>query len=125
MLLTSAPVAPIAAHQLLVLLLQIGVLLGLALVLGRLATRLGMPAVVGDLAAGVLLGPSLLSHVAPGVSAWLLPPEETQQHLLDAVGQLGVLLLVGITGMHIDLRLVRRKGLTAAGVSAGGLLIPL
>jgi Kef-type K+ transport system membrane component KefB len=125
MLLTAAPVAPIGAHQMLVLLLQIGVLLGLALVLGQVATRLGMPAVVGDLTAGMLLGPSLLAHVAPALSAWLLPPDATQQHLLDAVGQLGVLLLVGITGMHIDLDLVRRKGLTAAGVSAGGLLIPL
>jgi Kef-type K+ transport system membrane component KefB len=125
MLLASAPVAPISAHQLLVLLVQIGVLLGLALGLGRVAARLGMPAVVGELSAGMLLGPSLLVHVAPSVSAWLLPQEPTQQHMLDAVAQLGVLLLVGITGMHIDLGLVRRKGLTAAGVSAGGLLVPL
>jgi Kef-type K+ transport system membrane component KefB len=125
MSLATAPVAPIGAHQLLVLLLQIGVLLGFALVLGRLAVRLRMPAVVGELTAGVLLGPSVLAHAAPALSAWLLPPDQTQQHLLDAVGQLGVLLLVGITGVHIDLGLVRRKGLTAAGVSAGGLLVPL
>ncbi len=125
MLIAAAPVAPIGAHELLVLLLQLGLLLGLALMLGRLAVRLHMPAIVGELAAGVLVGPSLLAHVAPGLSAWLLPPAPGQQHLLDAVGQLGVLLLVGITGMHIDLNLVRRKGATAAWVSAGGLLIPL
>jgi Kef-type K+ transport system membrane component KefB len=125
MSLATAPAAPIGAHQLLVLLLQIGVLLGLALVLGQIALRLRMPAVVGELTAGVLLGPSLLAHAAPAVSGWLLPPDGTQMHLLDAVGQVGVLLLVGITGVHIDLDLVRRKGLTAASVSAGGLLIPL
>jgi Kef-type K+ transport system membrane component KefB len=119
------PVAPISAHGLLVLLLQLGLLLGLALVLGRLAVRLRMPAVVGELTAGVLVGPSVLGHLAPGVSGWLLPRDVAQQHLLDAVGQLGVLLLVGITGMHIDLGLVRRKGATAAKVSAGGLLVPL
>src|SRR5574342_902744 len=125
MVVAVAPIAPIGAHELLVLLLQIGMLLGLALLLGQGAVRLRMPAVVGELAAGVLLGPSLFAHVAPGASAWLLPHDPVQQHLLDAIGQLGVLLLVGITGMHIDLGLVRRKGATAARVSAGGLLIPL
>jgi Kef-type K+ transport system membrane component KefB len=125
MALTLAPPAPIGAHQLLVFLLQIALLLGAALVLGQLAVRLGMPTVVGELAAGVVLGPSLLAHVAPGLSAWLLPRDPGQLHLLDAVGQLGVLLLVGITGMHIDLSLFRRQGAKAAAVSAGGLLVPL
>jgi Kef-type K+ transport system membrane component KefB len=114
-----------AAHETLVLLLQLGTLLGLALLLGRLSVRLGMPALVGELAAGVLLGPSLLAHVAPDLSAWLFPPDPVQQHLLDAVGLIGVLLLVGITGMHIDLNLIRRQGAIAAWVSAGGLLVPL
>lgn len=125
MAVTASPVAPIGAHQLLIFLLQLGLLLGTALLLGRLALRLRMPAVVGELAAGVLLGPSVLMHAVPGLSAWLLPPDPGQLHLLDAVGQLGVLLLVGITGMHIDLGLVWRKGATAASISAGGLLIPL
>ncbi|GAA3422294.1 cation:proton antiporter [Streptosporangium vulgare] len=120
-----APVAPIAAHQLLIFLLQVGLLLLLALVFGRLARRLGMPAVVGELFVGVLLGPSFLAHVAPGLSTWLFPQDSAQFHLLDAVGQIGVLLLVGITGIHMDMGLIRRRGATAAGVSAGGLLVPL
>ncbi|MER5650755.1 cation:proton antiporter [Streptosporangium sp. NPDC002524] len=121
----AAPVAPIAAHQLLIFLLQVGLLLLLALVFGRLARRLGMPAVVGELFVGVLLGPSFLAHVAPGLSTWLFPQDSAQFHLLDAVGQIGVLLLVGITGIHMDMGLIRRRGATAAGVSAGGLLVPL
>ncbi|MET1073837.1 MAG: cation:proton antiporter, partial [Umezawaea sp.] len=125
MTIIAAPVSPIGAHQMLVFLLQIGLLLGLAFALGRLAVRFKMPALVGELTAGVLLGPSLLAHVAPAFSAWLLPSNPEQIHLLDAVGQLGVLLLVGLTGMHVDLGLVRRKGKTAAWVSMGGLLIPL
>ncbi|MET9219526.1 cation:proton antiporter [Streptomyces sp. NPDC003300] len=118
-------VDPLPQHTLLVFLLQIGALLVLALVLGRLASRLGMPTVVGELASGVLLGPSLLLHVAPGLSGWLFPRDPTQMHLLDAVGQLGVLLLVGFTGMHLDLKVVRRQGGKAAGVSAAALLLPL
>jgi Kef-type K+ transport system membrane component KefB len=119
------PVAPISPHGVLLLLLQLGLLLALALALGRLAVRLRMPAVVGELTAGVLIGPSLVGHFAPGVSAWLLPPDAGQMHMLDAVGQLGVLLLVGITGMHIDLKMLRRRGVTAGWVSACGLLVPL
>jgi Kef-type K+ transport system membrane component KefB len=122
---TLMPVAPISAHGLLLLLLQLGSLLALAIVLGRLAARLRMPAVVGELTAGVLLGPSLLAHVWPALSDWLLPRDADQLHMLDAVGQLGVLLLVGLTGMHIDLKLVRRKGITAARISVGGLVVPL
>src|SRR5918999_2105195 len=121
----AMPVAPLGAHQLLLFLLQIGLLLGVAVLLGRLAQRLRMPAVVGELCAGVLLGPSLLAHLAPGVSAWLLPLRADQAHLLDAVGQLGVLLLVGLTGLNIDLGLARRQGPTAARVSLGGLVVPL
>lgn len=120
-----APVAPIAAHPLLVFLLQIGLLLLLAVVLGRLAGRFGMPAVVGELFVGAVLGPSFLGWAAPGLEGWLFPSVPEQYHLLDAVGQIGVLLLVGLTGVHMDMGLVRRRGVTAAGVSIGGLVIPL
>lgn len=125
MALTAGPVAPIAAHQLLVFLLQLGLVLGTAVLLGQLAVRLAMPAVVGELTAGVLLGPSVLRNLAPGLSDWLLPQELSQFQLLDAVGQVGLLLLVGITGMHINLGLARRNGASAACVSTGGLLVPL
>jgi Kef-type K+ transport system membrane component KefB len=116
---------PLGAHPLLVFLLQIAVLLLLALCLGRLAARLGMPAVVGELLAGVLIGPSLLGGLAPGLTGWLLPSRPDQAHLLDAVGQLGVLLLVGVTGAQLDTGLLRRRRATAARISLGGLVVPL
>lgn len=119
------PAAPIPSHELLVFLAQVTVLLVSAVVFGRLAARLGLPVVVGELAVGVLLGPSCLAHVMPALYRWFLPAQAEQFHLLDAVGQIGVLLLVGVTGIQLDLGLVRRRGLTAAGVSTGGLVIPL
>ncbi|SDI18547.1 cation:proton antiporter [Nonomuraea jiangxiensis] len=120
-----APVAPIPAHSLLVFLLQLGLLLLLAHVFGRVAARLGMAAVVGELFVGVVLGPSFLAHVAPGVHAWLFPADPAQFHLLDAVGQVGVLLLVGLTGIYMNMGLIRRFGRNAAGISIGGLVVPL
>ncbi|MFD8561031.1 cation:proton antiporter [Streptosporangium canum] len=121
----TSPVGLIGPDESLIFLLQVGLLLLCALLLGRLTQRLGMSAIVGELCAGVLLGPSVLARVAPGLSDWLLPRDTAQFHMLDAVGQVGVLLLVGITGIHIDLRLVRRRGVTAARISLAGVAIPL
>lgn len=121
----SAPPAPLAAHSLLVFLVQVGLLLLAALLLGRLAARFGLPPVVGELTAGVLLGPTVLTHAVPRLSGWLLPNDPNQFHLLDAFGQFGVLLLVGVTGIEVDLRMVRRRGGTALRVGLAGLLIPL
>jgi Kef-type K+ transport system membrane component KefB len=124
-LLSAGPIAPIGPHPLLLLLLQVSLLLLLAIVLGRLAARLRMPAVVGELCAGVLVGPSVLWHAWPAAADWLLPRQAEQVHLLDAVGQLGVILLVGITGVELKFGLVRRRGATAVRVSLAGLLLPL
>ncbi|KAB1947324.1 cation:proton antiporter [Micromonospora sp. ALFpr18c] len=124
MVLSAAP-APMAHHQLLVFLSALTVLLLLARLLGGLAERLGMPAVVGELLTGVILGPSLLGHLTPGITGWLLPDDPGQMHLLDAVAQLGLLLLVGITGTHVDVTVLRRHRRAATAVSACGLLIPL
>jgi K+:H+ antiporter len=121
----AATAPPLPAHQLLVFLLQVSLLLLSAFVLGRIAQRMGLPAIVGELLTGVLLGPSLLGHAAPGFTAWLFPAGGDQLHLLDAFGQIGVILLVGITGAHLDAGLLRRSGGSAALISLMGLLIPL
>ncbi|MEV2250863.1 cation:proton antiporter [Streptomyces sp. NPDC050147] len=118
-------VAPLSSHPLLIFLLQVGLLLLLAVALGRLARRLGMPAIVGELCSGLLVGPSVLQHLLPGFSGWLFPAEAAQAHLLDAVGQLGLLLLVGLTGMELDIARVRRSGRAAVQISVAGFLIPL
>jgi Kef-type K+ transport system membrane component KefB len=121
----AAPVQPLGSHQLLVFLLQVAVLLGLAFGLGRVAERLKLPAIVGELLAGVFLGPSLLGMLAPALEHWLMPPVPSQMNLLDAAGQIGVLLLVGLTGTHLDTVMLRRRRATAARISLAGLLVPL
>jgi Kef-type K+ transport system membrane component KefB len=120
-----APIAPLGAHPLLMFLLQVGCLLLVALLLGRLAVALSLPAIVGELMTGILLGPSLLGTVAPGWATWLFPQTPEQYHLLDAFGQFGVLMLVALTGLQLDFKLVRKRGATAARVSLPGFVIPL
>lgn len=121
----NPPIMPLAGGQVVILLVQIASLLLLGLGLGRLVARFGLPPIVGELMAGVVLGPSLLGHAAPAVHDWLFPADPAQMHLLDAVAQIGVLLLVGVAGIELDTRIVRRRGTTAVRVSLGGLLIPI
>jgi Kef-type K+ transport system membrane component KefB len=121
----AVPVAPVGGHQLLIYLLQVGLLLLTAILLGAAARKAKLPAITGELAAGVLLGPSLLGHAWPHFSNWLLPHDPAQFHMLDAFSQIGLVLLVGLTGMHMDLDLVRKRAPAAARISATGVAIPL
>ncbi len=122
----QAPIAPpLAGSLLLHLLVQISLLALLALCLGRLAMRCGLPAVVGELSTGVLLGPSVLGHLAPGLLHRLWAAGPGQANLLDAVSQLGVLLLVGVTGAYVNTDLLRRRKASVARIGGTSLLIPL
>lgn len=121
----AAPPPPLGPHQLLIFLLQVALLLMLARCLGRIAEKVRMPAIVGELLTGVILGPSLLGILAPGFAHWLFPPDASQMQLLDGVGQLAVLLLVGVTGTHLDQAMLLKRGGTALRVSLFGLLVPL
>ncbi|MGW0801448.1 cation:proton antiporter [Nonomuraea sp. NPDC002799] len=104
-------------------LLHLVVILALAVLLGRLAVRLGQPAIVGELAAGVVLGPSVLGQLAPDWAQWL--PRPGSGALIDAVAQLGVLLLVGLTAAELDLGRLRAQAGTLVRISFWAMLLPL
>ncbi len=106
------------------LLLQLGALLLLARAFGEVARRLGQPAVVGELLAGIVLGPSLLGSLVPFVDVWLIPDPGPAGWMLEAVGMLGAMLLMLLTGMETDLGLLRRHTRAATGTSLFGIAIP-
>jgi Kef-type K+ transport system membrane component KefB len=114
-----------ASHaEVLQLVIQIAVLLAAARFLGGLAQRMGQPAVIGEILAGVILGPSLLSGIFPWVEQWIVPQTETQGYMLEVVALIGVMLLLVITGLETDLALIRRRIGVALGVALGGLVVP-
>ncbi|VVD93605.1 Na(+)/H(+)-K(+) antiporter GerN [Pandoraea communis] len=92
--------------------------------LGEGMQRLRQPAVMGQLLAGVLLGPSVFGTLMPAWQHAVFPDSEAQKRMLDAVSELGVLLLLLSTGLETDLGLVRRMKRMAVFASAGGMLIP-
>jgi Kef-type K+ transport system membrane component KefB/nucleotide-binding universal stress UspA family protein len=110
-------------HDVLVLLVQVAALLFAARAMGEVAQRLGQPAVVGEILAGIVLGPSLLSGVFPLVGEWILPQTELQGYLLELVAMIGAIFLLLITGLETDLALIKRHARTAIGVSGGGIMV--
>lgn len=116
--------SPPPHHDVLLFLVQIAVLLIAARMAGQLAQRLGQPVVVGEILAGVVLGPSLLSSAIPWIGEWVIPQNVVQGHLLETFALLGAMLLLLITGLETDIPLIRRHARTALGVAAGGLLLP-
>jgi Kef-type K+ transport system membrane component KefB/nucleotide-binding universal stress UspA family protein len=113
----SGPSVAILVAQLLMLML-VGRLLGEGML------RIGQPAVMGQLIAGLLLGPSVLGLVAPDWQHALFPPMKEQKAMLDGIAQFGILMLLLLTGMETDLRLARRNGRASAIASVAGIVVP-
>jgi len=103
---------------------ELGLLLVVGRALGELMQRSGQPAVMGQLLGGLLLGPSVLGLIAPDLQHALFPQTAEQKSMIAAVSQLGILLLLLLTGMETDLRLVRRVGKSAITIAAAGVALP-
>ncbi|WP_266079059.1 cation:proton antiporter domain-containing protein [Haladaptatus caseinilyticus] len=115
---------PLSEHQLLFLLAQLFLLLLTARLLGEAAKYAGLPSVLGELLAGIVLGPSLLGTVAPGLFTMLFPQSAMQYHLLEVVSWLGLIMLLFITGFETDLDLIASRAKTATYTAGASILVP-
>jgi K+:H+ antiporter len=107
-----------------VFLCQIVVLLITGRIAGELMQRIGQPPVIGQIIAGVLLGPSVLGALVPELHHQLFPGAPAQKAMLDAVAQLGIFLLLLLTGMETDLSVFRQARRPAISISVSGILVP-
>src|SRR5437588_566726 len=121
-----AQTAPAASHghSEAVFVAQIILLLLCGRLLGEGMQRIGQPAIMGQLLAGVVLGPSVLGVLWPAAERTLFPAIPEQKAMIDAVSQFGILMLLLLTGMETDLALVRRTGKAALSVSLAGIAVP-
>jgi len=104
------------------LLLQIVVIIATARVFGMLVRRLGQPAVIGEMAAGIALGPSLFGKISPGAFAWLFPASSFP--LLNVLSQLGVIIFLFGVGLDFHWSHVRGRARVAVVVSNVSILVP-
>jgi len=117
-------VKPLGGHAVFLLLVQLSLLIAVLRIGAELAKRVGLPAVVGELAGGIALGPSGFGHWAPAAFAAVFPPTVEQFHLLDAFSSVGMTLLLLLTGLETDVRLLRNLGRAALIASMMGMVLP-
>ena len=116
---------PLDEHELLVFWTQLLVLVATARLCGEVMRRVNLPSVIGQLAAGVILGPSIFGRVWEDGFDWFLPDHEISSGALLAVSWLGVAFLLVTAGFETDLALIRRLGRAAALVTGFSLAVPL
>ncbi|MGB3865368.1 MAG: cation:proton antiporter [Xanthobacteraceae bacterium] len=107
-----------------VFILQIILLIAVGRGLGEVMQRFGQPSVMGELLAGVILGPSIFGALWPEARSAIFPANAEQKALIDGIAQFGVLLLLLLTGMETDLKLVRKVGRAAITISIAGIVVP-
>jgi Kef-type K+ transport system membrane component KefB len=109
-------------HVIAFVLLDVAVVVVAARLVGRLFRRLGQPAVIGEIVAGIALGPTLLGALPGDLDQVLFPPDA--RPYLSVIAQLGLALFMFIVGLEVDLSLIRGRARAAGAVAAGSLVLP-
>jgi Kef-type K+ transport system membrane component KefB/nucleotide-binding universal stress UspA family protein len=107
-----------------ILLVQLITLMVVGRLIGEVMSRIGQPSVMGMLLGGIVLGPSVLGLLWPDLQHAIFPKSPEQKAMLDGIAQFGILLLLLLTGMETDLKLVRKVGTAALSVSLTGVAVP-
>lgn len=109
-------------HPLSLLLIQIIVIVSFSKLLASLVRRIGQPMVIGEVIAGIVLGPSVLGYFWPQISEFIFQPASLPN--LNFLSQLGLILFMFIIGLELDVQLLKHKAHTAVVVSHASIIIP-
>jgi Kef-type K+ transport system membrane component KefB len=109
-------------HPLSVLLLQVISVVAAARIAGSLFLKMGQPAVIGEMVAGIVLGPSLLGMLSPGAQAFVFPAPSMD--FLKLLSQLGVILFMFVVGIDLNVQHLRQKAHAAVLVSHASIVVP-
>lgn len=111
-------------EHILTFLIQIFVLLSLAKILGAVFMRFGHPAIAGEIITGIILGPTILGRLLPGIQESIFPMELVQQNMLETVAWFGVLFLLLVTGFEVSITNAVKQGKAAISIGFVGVLVP-
>jgi Kef-type K+ transport system membrane component KefB len=114
--------APAGSGSLMHVLLALVVIIVAARVMGSLFKRLNQPAVIGEVIAGIMLGPSLLGRVSPEAMAFLLP--QSVAPALSMIAQVGVILFMFLVGLHLDTGVLKNRTHTTVAISHASIVVP-
>jgi Kef-type K+ transport system membrane component KefB len=118
----SARFPQVHVNDFLHVLLALALVIAVARTLGALFRWVNQPPVVGEMIAGILLGPSLLGHLAPSFAAYILP--QSIAPLLNVISQFGVILYMFLVGLELDLSSLRGQGRSTLTISHASIVVP-
>jgi Kef-type K+ transport system membrane component KefB len=119
---TTRGVATSNPDVLLHVLLALAVVIVAARGLGALCKRIQQPPVIGEVIAGILLGPSLLGHVSPEATSFLLPPSVAP--FLSIIAQIGVILFMFLVGLELDVSQLKNRTRATVAISHASIIVP-
>ena len=109
-------------HPLAILLLQILTIIVTAKIFGFLCKKIGQPSVIGEIIAGIVLGPSFVGMYFPEFSGFLFPKQSLGN--LQFLSQIGLILFMFIVGMELDLNILKKKAHEAVVISHASIIFP-
>ncbi len=109
-------------HPLAILLLQIASIIIVSRIFGFIFNKIGQPTVIGEIVAGIVLGPSVVGLLFPEFSIFLFPKESLPN--LQFLSQVGLILFMFVIGMELDLKVLRNQAHDAVVISHASIIIP-
>jgi Kef-type K+ transport system membrane component KefB len=110
------------AHPLAMLILQIVSIIFVSRIFGYIFNKIGQPTVIGEIVAGIILGPSVVGFFFPEVAGFLFPRESLPN--LQFLSQVGLILFMFVIGMELDLKILRHQAHDAVVISHASIVIP-
>ena len=111
--------------EIIVLFLSIALMLGTARILGEIFRRFKLPSVIGEILAGVMIGPTVLGRISPDFFNWIFPAGTRLSFSIEVIVLLGVAFLLFTAGIEVDLSSVWKQGRSVILLSSFSILIPL
>lgn len=110
------------SHPLSIFLLQLLIIITVSRLFGYLFRKIGQPAVMGEIVAGIALGPSLLGAIYPAYIAFVFPKASLGN--LQMLSQVGLILFMFVIGMELDLNIIKKKAKAATLISITSIIFP-
>ena len=117
-------VSKLSSDEVLNFLIIVSVILITARILGEICRKFKQPAVIGEILAGIILGPSLFGAIFPNVFNEVFLSQPRSYAAFDGLANIGIILLMFIAGFEVDLKQIRKQGKPAASISIMGLIFP-